>query len=146
MTGLGQSLWDSHSLIHPPIGTILCAERWCCLSSLLVWWWEEKHGITFLGRIVVVCVSGWCSVLDHKLKFWGFLWMNHTPNLVLDPQNHLPMTSNYKVLVLLVFSWCSQIDGGQLEVWVFLVGLLGTLLCGVRSTSKQLSWIKNLLS
>ena len=32
--------------IHPSNGTILCAERWCCLSSLLGYWaqsWTGHH-------------------------------------------------------------------------------------------------------
>ena len=35
--------------IHPSIGTILYAERWCCLSSLLGYWaqsWMGHHSIT----------------------------------------------------------------------------------------------------
>ena len=35
--------------IHPSIGTILCAERWCCLSSLLGCWaqsWMGHHSDT----------------------------------------------------------------------------------------------------
>ena len=35
--------------IHPSIVTILCAERWCCLSSLLGYWaqsWTGRHSDT----------------------------------------------------------------------------------------------------
>ena len=35
-----------HPSIHPSIGTILCAERWCCLSSLIGYWaqsWMGRH-------------------------------------------------------------------------------------------------------
>ena len=30
------------SNIHPFIGTILCAERWCCLSSSLMGYWAQS--------------------------------------------------------------------------------------------------------
>ena len=30
--------------IHPSIGTILCAERWCCLNSLLGYWAQSWMG------------------------------------------------------------------------------------------------------
>ena len=30
--------------IHPSIGTILCAERWCCLISLLGYWTQSRTG------------------------------------------------------------------------------------------------------
>ena len=29
---------------HPSMGTILCAERWCCLSSLLGYWGQSWTG------------------------------------------------------------------------------------------------------
>ena len=35
--------------IHPSIGTILFAERWCCLGSLLGYWaqsWTGRHSDT----------------------------------------------------------------------------------------------------
>ena len=35
--------------IHQSIGTILCAERWCCQSSLLGYWaqsWMGRHSDT----------------------------------------------------------------------------------------------------
>ena len=35
--------------VHPYIRTILCAERWCCLSSLLGYWtqsWTGRHSDT----------------------------------------------------------------------------------------------------
>ena len=32
------------STIHPSIGTIFCAERWCCLSSLLGYWVQSWTG------------------------------------------------------------------------------------------------------
>ena len=51
VSGLGASYqwWEGHIWnlqIHPSIGTILCAERWCCLSSLLDSWaqsWTGRH-------------------------------------------------------------------------------------------------------
>ena len=30
--------------IHPSIGTILCAKRWCCLNSLLDYWAQSWMG------------------------------------------------------------------------------------------------------
>ena len=33
-----------HTLGYPSIGTILCAECWCCLSSLLGWWAQSWMG------------------------------------------------------------------------------------------------------
>ena len=41
----GISWW----MYHPSIGTILCAECWCCLSSLLGYWaqsWTGRHSDT----------------------------------------------------------------------------------------------------
>ena len=38
-----------HPSIHPSIGTILCAEHSCCLSSLLGYWvqsWTGRHSDT----------------------------------------------------------------------------------------------------
>jgi len=38
-----------YKTIHPSIGTILCAERWSCLSSLLDYWeqsWTGHHSNT----------------------------------------------------------------------------------------------------
>ena len=38
-----------HPSIHPSIGTILCAERWCCLISVLDYWaqsWTGGHSDT----------------------------------------------------------------------------------------------------
>ena len=40
--------------IHPSIGTIFCAERWCCLSSLLGYWtqsWMGHHSDTVYQEV-----------------------------------------------------------------------------------------------
>ena len=44
--GVASALFEQ---IHPSIGTILCAECWCCLSNLLGYWaqsWTGRHSDT----------------------------------------------------------------------------------------------------
>ena len=53
----------------PPIGTIHCAERWCCFSSLLGYWaqsWMGRHSDTLSRNLTRECYPV-VSLLSSKI-------------------------------------------------------------------------------